>query len=247
MACIRANATLEGLTRRQSLRSPDLGASARAPYQTHSPMAAKSWPRNGQRGPAAAPSPEMSFAGVVPHNPQSHAHSKLLMQDKKEAPRGGNPPSAHRKGRPTPGAEAPGWASSLSGRARLVLRARPFGFVALLLFVGGVASRLGLTLNLTASLPRGVYQRVDAAFKRGSLVLARSPESWAVLIDMDIDATERPCSHGRCQPKLSQGTGTMGKGAQLRLPPLVSRVPITTHWSAVSTSAAPVTERLSNV
>ena len=105
----------------------------------------------------------------------------MFRQVKEEAPRGSNPPPAHGKGRPTPGAEAPGWASSLSGHARLVLRARPLGFLALLLCAGGVASRLGLTLNFTASLPRGVYLRVDPALKRGSLVLVCLPESWAAL------------------------------------------------------------------
>ncbi len=51
----------------------------------------------------------------------------------------------------------------------------------LLLCAGGGASRLGLTLNLSASLPRGVYQRVDPTLKRGSLVLVCLPESWAAL------------------------------------------------------------------
>ena len=105
----------------------------------------------------------------------------MFRQDKEEAPRGSNPPPAHGKGRPTPGAEAPGWASSLAGGARPLLRARPLGLGVLLLCAGGGASRLGLTLNLTASLPRGVYQRVDPALQRGSLVLVCLPESWAAL------------------------------------------------------------------
>ncbi len=64
-----------------------------------------------------------------------------LRQVKKEAPRGGNAPRAHEEGRPTPGGEAPGWASSSSGRVRPLLRARPLGFLALLLFTGGAARR----------------------------------------------------------------------------------------------------------
>jgi len=64
-----------------------------------------------------------------------------LRQVKKEAPLGGNAPPAHGEGRPTPGGEAPGWASSLSGRVRPPLRARPLGFLALRLFTGGAASR----------------------------------------------------------------------------------------------------------
>ncbi len=105
----------------------------------------------------------------------------MFRQDKEEAPRDGNPPPAYGKGRPIPGAEAPGWASSLAGRAPPLLRARRLGLGVLLLCAGGGASRLGLTLNLTASLPRGVYQRVDPAPKRGSLVLVCLPESWAAL------------------------------------------------------------------
>ncbi len=129
----------------------------------------------------------------------------MFRQVKEEAPRGGNPQPAHGKLRPTPGAEAPGWASSLSGRARLVLRARPLGFVVLLLCAGGGASRLGLTLNLTASLPRGVYQRVDPALQRGSLVLVCLPASWAAL------ARERGyLARGRvlAQPRPEAGPGS---------------------------------------
>ncbi len=66
-----------------------------------------------------------------------------LRQVKKEAPRGGNAPPAHGDGRPTPGGEAPGWASPLSGRVRPLLRARPLGFLALLLFTGGPARYFG--------------------------------------------------------------------------------------------------------
>ncbi len=105
----------------------------------------------------------------------------MFRQDKEEAPHDGNPPPAHGKERPTPGAEAPGWASSLVGGARPLLRARSLGLGVLLLCAGGGASRLGLTLNLTASLPRGVYLRVDPALQRGSLVLVCLPESWAAL------------------------------------------------------------------
>ena len=112
-------------------------------------------------------------------NPKSHAHTKLLMQDKKEAPSRCNPPRTHGNGRPTPGGEAPGWASSLSGRARLLLRARPLGFAAVVLCAGALLSRLGLTVNFTASLPRGVYQRVHPTLQRGSLVLVCLPESRA--------------------------------------------------------------------
>ncbi len=143
------------------------------------------------------------------------------MQDKKEAPCGGNPQPAHGNLRPTPGAEAHGWASALSGRARPLLRARPLGFAAVVLCAGVVASRLGLTLNFTASLPRGVYQRVDPALKRGALVLVCLPLPWAVL------ARERGyLGRGSCPG----GTEPLGKrvaaleGDEVELTPLGLRV-----------------------
>ncbi len=74
-----------------------------------------------------------------------------LSQVKKEAPRDGTPPSAHGTGRPIPGAEAPGWAASSSARAGPLLRARPLGFVVLLLCAGGEGPSSGTLTGRTAS------------------------------------------------------------------------------------------------
>ena len=105
------------------------------------------------------------------------------MQDKKEAPRGGKPQPAHGNGRPTPGAEAPGWASSLFGACTApIARSRTWGWWRCCSSRAQWPAAWGLTLNLTTSLPRGVSQRVDPALKRGSLVLVCLPLGWAALV-----------------------------------------------------------------
>ncbi len=59
--------------------------------------------------------------------------------------------------------------------------------------------RLGVTVNWTASLPRGVYQRADPVLKRGSFVLLCLPESWAALARERGDLGRGSCP-GDTQP-----------------------------------------------
>jgi conjugative transfer signal peptidase TraF len=120
----------------------------------------------------------------------------VLRQVKQEAPCGDNSAQAHGIWRPTPIGEAHRWACWLLGPARLCVRARPLFFVALLLALGELARHSDLSLNLSPSLPRGVYLRTREPLLRGSLVLLCLPVPWAALALERGYLARGPCPGG---------------------------------------------------